>query len=70
MPDDPVCRYCGNPRSLHGESPAGPEWYACPAPHERVVTADHFRAPGPTSTCERCGHVQPLPHAVARHLTG
>lgn len=70
MPDD-VCRYCHRPKHLHGESPAGPDWVECPDGSGRAVTAlVHFRPPGPAVTCERCGHVQPLPHAITRHLGG
>jgi hypothetical protein len=63
-----VCVYCHQPRGLHGESAAGPEWLSCPPPHDRAVTEVHFRRAGPTVTCERCGCVQPIPHAIARHL--
>ena len=68
MPSTDVCFYCKNPQSAHGPSEAGPEWFACPPPHERVVSHAHFRPAGPVVTCDRCGHTQLLPHSVARHL--
>ncbi|MBN9522255.1 hypothetical protein J0H58_27680 [bacterium] len=70
MPDD-VCVYCGRDKHLHGESDAGPGWVECPDGTGRAVAVDsHFRRGGPATTCDRCGHVQPLPHAIARHLGG
>lgn len=70
MPADPICVYCELPQSLHGESAAGPGWFDCPAPHDRAVSTSHFRPAGPTTTCARCGHKQPLPPEIARHLGG
>lgn len=66
---DAICRYCNRMLKDHGESPAGPDWVACQDGTDRPVTADHFRAPGPTVTCERCGHKQALPHSIVRLIT-
>lgn len=69
MPTDPICVYCEQPKSRHTPRPdLEGDWCACAC--GRLVSPAHFREPGPTTTCGRCGHKQPIPHEFARHLGG
>lgn len=73
---DLVCIYCQRPRGEHTAPPveAGmtPEWSMCPTSagtgDRAVHDTTHFRKPGPTAHCERCGNDIPLPENIARHL--
>lgn len=75
IPSSYVCIYCNHPRSEHTQTPAiagmTPEWSMCPKPHDRAVhDTTHYRKPGPTVHCERCGNDIPLPENITRLLGG